>query len=107
MAGADTAISAAALRHDIGSLHGNSFVKDGDQQDACDFLQALIKAVDEEIGCEETRDSVNHIPICVLRRLEGKEFFENRFTNCPSAKPLNSLKAAYFIIDHSSLIHPS
>ena len=24
-----------------------------------------------------------------------------------SAKPLNSLKAASFIIDHSSLIHPS
>ena len=81
MAGTDIVTSAAALREDIGSLHGNGFVKDGEHQDACDFLQALIKAIDEEIGCEETRDSVNHIPICVLRRLEGKELFENRFTN--------------------------
>ena len=80
MAGSENVTSAAVLRQDLGSLHGNSFVKDGEMQDACDFLQALIKAIDEEIGCEETRDSVNHIPICVLKRLEGKELFENRFT---------------------------
>ena len=87
MAGADNVTSAADLRQNIGSLHGNSFVKDGNQQDACDFLQALIKALDEEIGCEETRDSVNHIPICVLRKMEGREFFENGFV--PAYKDLS------------------
>ena len=78
LAGSPGFTSAGALRQDVGSLPGNNFVRDGEQQDACDFLQALIKALDEEIGCEETRDSVNHNPICVIRSIEGKEIFENR-----------------------------
>ena len=51
LANSQSVTSAGALRQDVGSLPGNDFVKDGEQQDACDFLQALIKALDEEIGC--------------------------------------------------------
>ena len=81
MAGSQTATSAGALRQDIGSLPGNEWVKDGQQQDATDFLRALIKALDEEMGCEDFRNSVNHVPSCVIRRIDGKETHENRFTN--------------------------
>ena len=80
IAGASSVTSAGGLRQDVGSLPGNDFVKDGEMQDACDFLQALIKAIDEEIGCEETRDSVNHTNLCVIRSIEGRETFENRIT---------------------------
>ena len=80
MAGSQVTTSAAALRQDIGSLRGNDFIKNGEQQDATDFLRALMKALDEEIGCEDIRNSVNHSPICFLKSIEGREIHENRFT---------------------------
>ena len=42
LANSQSVTSAGALRQDVGSLPGNDFVKDGEQQDACDFLQSLI-----------------------------------------------------------------
>ena len=66
MAGSQAATSAGALRQDIGSLPRNEWIKDGQQQDATDFLRALIKALDDEMGCEDYRNSVNHVPSCVM-----------------------------------------
>ena len=82
MAGSQSYTSAAALRQDVGSLPGNDFVKDGHQQGADDFLKALIKAIEKEIGCENTDigNSVNHNPICFIRNVEGKETYEKRLS---------------------------
>ena len=73
MADSPNVTSAGALRQDIGSLPGNSFVKDGHQQDATDFLRAFMKAFEEEISCEDIRNSVNHNPICENHYLKIKK----------------------------------
>ena len=82
MAGSQSFTSAAALRHEVGSLYGNDFVKNGHQQGADDFLKALIKAIEKEIGCEDTDigNSVNHNSICVIRNIEGKEAYEKKLS---------------------------